>query len=133
MTKFITIGIKGEITGMYLDDPGDGVELSDEDWSSVGPGYTYIKGKLIPPAEPTQEEIDAQNDADKRALNISKKDNLLLAATQKIVVWQTKLLMGRKLTAAESSSLNAWVDYIDGLNEIKADVAVDIEWPSEPN
>lgn len=133
MTKFITIGSKGEITGMYLDDPGGGVELSDEDWASVGPGYTYIKGNLIPPAQPTQEEIDAQDDANKRAFNISKKDSLLLDATQKIVVWQTKLLMGRKLTSAESSSLNIWMDYIDSLNEINADVTVDIEWPSVPN
>lgn len=60
MTKFITVGSDGDITGMYLDDPGGGIELSDEDWSSVGPGYTYIEGKLISPPQLTEEEIKAQ-------------------------------------------------------------------------
>ena len=43
---------------MYLGAPDDSqlapgeaaVALNDEDWRSVGPGYRYIGGKLVPPA-----------------------------------------------------------------------------------
>ena len=57
---------------MYLDAPEESqiepgqavVGLSDEDWRSVGPGYRYIGGKLVPPepvvpAPPTPEQIQA--------------------------------------------------------------------------
>lgn len=55
--KHIKINSVGEVIGMYLDEPEESqiapgessVALSDEDWQSVGPGYRYIGGKLVPP------------------------------------------------------------------------------------
>ena len=55
--KHIKINSVGAIIGMYLDEPEgsqlapgeSSVALSDEDWQSVGPGYRYIGGKLVPP------------------------------------------------------------------------------------
>lgn len=55
--KHIKINSVGEVIGMYLDAPDEpqitpgetAVALSDEDWHSVGPGYRYIRGKLVPP------------------------------------------------------------------------------------
>ncbi|MFA9341797.1 tail fiber assembly protein [Escherichia coli] len=49
-----------------------------------------------------------------------------------MVVWQTKLLMGRKLTTDETASLNAWMDYIDAVTEIDSSSATDICWPEMP-
>ena len=55
--KHIKINSVGEVIGMYLDvpeesqvSPGETAHaLSDEDWQSVGPGYRYIGGELVPP------------------------------------------------------------------------------------
>ncbi|WP_244587057.1 tail fiber assembly protein [Escherichia coli] len=60
------------------------------------------------------------------------KQFLLDEATQRITIWQTKLLMGRKLTDDESASLNAWMDYIDEVAKTKAVTAPDIVWPTPP-
>ncbi|QII37523.1 hypothetical protein G3M83_07340 [Rouxiella badensis] len=58
--KFITVGSDGNITGMYLTDPGNGVAVSDDDWTSIGPGYKCIDGKIIEPAIASgQEQLDA--------------------------------------------------------------------------
>ena len=56
--KHIKINSVGEVIGMYLDAPDDSQitpgetahALSDEAWVSVGPGYRYIGGKLVPPS-----------------------------------------------------------------------------------
>ena len=61
-----------------------------------------------------------------------KKQSLMDAANQKISVWQTKLLMGRKLTETEMGQLNLWMDYIDVLDAIDPSDAPEIEWPVEP-
>ncbi|HGY5183797.1 TPA: tail fiber assembly protein, partial [Citrobacter braakii] len=69
-------------------------------------------------------ELVAEAEAEKRAR--------IDAATSRIVVWQTKLLMGRKLTDDEFASLNAWMDYIDALTAIDISTAPDIEWLTPP-
>lgn len=48
----------------------------------------------------------------------TEKNQRLAVAQQKIVIWQTKILMGRTLTEAESTQLNAWIDYIDAVTSI---------------
>ena len=55
--KHIKINSVGEVIGMYLGAPDDSQlapgeaahALNDADWRSVGPGYRYIGGKLVPP------------------------------------------------------------------------------------
>ncbi|ECF2231911.1 phage tail protein, partial [Salmonella enterica subsp. enterica serovar Kentucky] len=61
-----------------------------------------------------------------------KKNGLLLFATNKIIVWQTKLLMGRTLTDKEKSQLDKWMDYIDGLSAIDVTKSPNIDWPEQP-
>lgn len=70
---------------------------------------------------------------DYKALAENDKQTLVDQATQAITVWQTKLLMGRKLSDKESASLNAWMDYIDVLNDTDLSDAPDVQWPARPS
>ncbi|MEG5771933.1 tail fiber assembly protein, partial [Enterobacter roggenkampii] len=89
-------------------------------------GWNYDGKEFTPPPEPekTHEELVAEADAEKQ----SRLDY----AAGKIVVWQTKLLMGRKLTTDETASLNAWMDYIDAVTVIDTETAPEITWPEKP-
>ena len=101
------------------------VELAEETPCSVG--WNYDGKEFTPPPEPekTHEELIAEADAEKQ----SRLDY----ASSKIVIWQTKLLMGRKLTTDETASLNAWMDYIDAVTVIDTETAPDaINWPPLP-
>ena len=93
-----------------------------------GIGWSYAEGVFTAPDIPepvkSRAELVAQAEAEKRAR--------IDAATSRIVVWQTRLLMGRKLTDTESVSLNAWMDYIDAVTAIDTSTAPDINWPVPP-
>lgn len=110
---------KGELFSEFVT-----VELNDDSVASVG--WSYDGKEFTPPPEPekTHEELIAEADAEKQYR--------LDYASSKIVVWQTKLLMGRKLTTDETASLNAWMDYIDAVTVIDTETAPDIEWPVSP-
>ena len=105
---------------------GDGDQMIIETVDGCGIGWTYAGGEFIPPpvADLDPSELIANADAEKQ--------NRLSYATNKIVVWQTKLLMGRTLTDSESAKLNAWMDYIDAVQAIDTSTAPDIEWPVSP-
>ncbi len=112
----------------YLEKPDDLVEMNIEEYRNFWncpAGYYQIfdeKGprlELIPPP-------------DYQAIATSERKSLLDEATQAITVWQTKLLMGRKLSDAETESLNAWMDYIDVLNDTNISDAPNIHWPIKP-
>lgn len=61
-----------------------------------------------------------------------EKQTRLTTAQQSISLLQTKLLLGRKLTDAETARLNAWMDYIDAVTAIDTSTAPDINWPVAP-
>lgn len=113
--------------------PSGAVEVSAEDFAKAmnrRPGETFTVSAegsvtVIPVPAPTQEQHIAQAEAYKKSL--------LNDATQKIAIWQTKLLMGRKLTDDESAILDAWMDYIDEVTATKTATAPDIEWPPTPS
>lgn len=63
----------------------------------------------------------------------SQRDQLLAEANTKIVIWQTKLLAGRTLSAGDSAMLNAWLDYNDALDALEIDNAPNIDWPMMPS
>lgn len=114
--------------------PGEGftvIELADD--SRVQAGYHYVDGEFIapPPPEPLPEEAAALLER-KRQGNMAMKQSLIDKASQRISVWQTKLLLGRKLTASELAQLNAWLDYLDILDALDADTSDDIQWPAQP-
>ena len=106
--------------------PDSGVAIPVAD--GVGIGWLYADGVFTAPDIPepvkSHDELVAEAEAEKRAR--------IDAATSRIVVWQTKLLMGRKLTDGESASLNAWMDYIDAVTAIDTSTAPDINWPTPP-
>ncbi|WP_411369715.1 tail fiber assembly protein [Citrobacter braakii] len=105
---------------------GDGDQMIIETVDGCGIGWTYAGGEFIPPpvADQYPAELIASADAEKQ--------NRLSYATNKIVVWQTKLLMGRTLTDSESAKLNAWMDYIDAVQAIDTSTAPDVIWPEPP-
>lgn len=113
---------------LYANKPSDLVEISTEDylaWCNPPEGYCQVfdeKGPRLEELPPT----------DHQAIAESNRKGLLDEATQSITVWQTKLLMGRKLTDAETVSLNAWMDYIDVLNDTDISDAPDVQWPTKP-
>lgn len=105
---------------------GDGDQMIIETVDGCGIGWTYAGGEFIPPPVADQDPAELIASAD------AEKQNRLSYATNKIVVWQTKLLMGRTLTDSESAELNAWMDYIDAVQAIDTSTAPDINWPESP-
>ncbi|KAF6661246.1 tail fiber assembly protein [Enterobacteriaceae bacterium EKM102V] len=100
------------------------------DENPAAPGYSYVKGVFAAPP-PAAEDL-AEKKQQALEDNIALKSMLISQATTAITVWQTKLLVGRKLTDGESKSLNAWLDYIDLLNAIDANTPEAIKWPDKP-
>lgn len=103
-------------------DTGEVVETNNP----VAIGWSYSDGVFSPPPvpEPSQADLVARAEQEQTAL-------LEVAAT-KIVIWQTKLLAGRKLSESESAQLNIWLDYIDAVTAIDTSDAPDISWPEIP-
>ncbi|MEI9543039.1 tail fiber assembly protein [Citrobacter braakii] len=118
--------------GSYESIPAGAIGVSEDEYRKAmgrAPGSTFSVDDsgivtVIPAPEPTREQYIAQAE--------THKQFLLEESRQKITVWQTKLLMGRKLTDGESASLNAWIDYIDAVTAIDTSTAPDISWPTPP-
>ncbi|WP_312837182.1 tail fiber assembly protein [Pantoea sp.] len=107
--------------------PDDLTEISDENYNEFfGPpeGYYSVFDEQGP-------RIEKIPEPDYVAIAEEQRDSLLAEATTAITVWQTKLLMGRKLTADETEKLNAWMDYIDVLNDTDLSDAPDVRWPTK--
>ena len=94
---------------------------------SVGIGWSYSDSTFTAPLVPTPSREELVTSAEQT------KSVLLDAATAKIVVWQTKLLVGRKLTDSETAQLNSWLDYIDAVTAIDTSIAPNLEWPALPS
>ena len=45
-------------------------------------------------------------------------------------MWQTKILVGLKLSDSETAALHAWLSYSDALNALDI-TAPDIQWPEK--
>lgn len=118
--------------GSYESIPAGAIDVSEGEYRKAmgrAPGSSFSVDDsgivtVIPVPEPTRKQYIARADAHKQFL--------LEESRQKITVWQTKLLMGRKLTDDESASLNAWIDYIDAVTAIDTSTAPDISWPTHP-
>lgn len=137
--KYITVDSVGNIMGMYLSEEDiptvSGIttaELSDEDWQSVGPGYTYVNGALIAPAPKTLEEILAEQNAEKIAVNTAKKAELIAAATDRISVLQDAVDLDMA-TDSETAALPLWKKYRVLLSRIDANTSDDVVCPEAPS
>lgn len=116
-------------TGVW---PEDGTEVNEDDYlrfayppegKMCAPG-TDGQPVLVDVPAPTQEQLIVTADA--------KRTALLANVAPAIAVWQTKLLMGRKLTTGENKALGAWLDYSDALTALDIQAAPDINWPEPP-
>lgn len=133
LNSFIPVEWKED--GTYNDEtwPADAVLATDEEvaayWKQTPP-----EGKQPGSANGRPAWVDIPPLSAEQVITLAKekKETLLRAATSKIVVWQTKLLMGRKLTAEETEHLNAWMDYIDAVTAVDTSTAPGIEWPEMP-
>ena len=76
-------------------------------------------------------DTEAQHSAAVEAAE-ARRQSLIDAAIASISMVQLKLQAGRNLTQAETTRLNAVLDYIDAVEAIDTSNAPDIEWPVSP-
>lgn len=108
--------------------PDDLKEISEDDYNAFfNPpiGFGGIFDEKGPRVEKLPEPDYLSNAENQRQI-------LLSEVAPAISVWQTKLMLGRKLTEEESASLNAWIDYSDSLDSLDLKNAPDIKWPTKP-
>ncbi|MGR6061138.1 tail fiber assembly protein [Escherichia coli] len=114
--------------------PADAVEVSDEiaaTFMTVTPPTGKMLGAVegqpvwtdIPPL--TQEQLIVAADVEKQTRIDAA--NAYMNGKQ----WPGKAAMGR-LTDAEKTQYNAWLDYLDALELVDTSGAPDIEWPTPP-
>lgn len=89
-------------------------------------GWYYEKGKFSPPTQPPKTHDELLREAE------AQRQSLIDAAMASISLIQLKLRAGRNLNDAETTRLNAVLDYIDAVEETDTSTAPDIEWPSPP-
>ncbi len=91
-----------------------------------GIGWAYSDGVFTAPPTPERSHDELVADAEQ------KKQSLIDAAMVNISVIQLKLQAGRKLTQAETTRLNAVLDYIDAVTATDTSTAPDVIWPELP-
>lgn len=106
--------------------PEDAVDVSDEIVAEYNDQYPPGKTRAAVDGMPGWVDITPPTKEETIQANTNIRDYRISDATSKITVWQTKLLIGRKLTDDEMSQLNMWLDYIDALT------VVDLENPVWP-
>lgn len=117
-----------EVLNKAAEEHGDITEIKAEDYAAFfdpPEGYYGVFDEKGP-------RIEKLPEPDYVAIAENEKQALIDNATTAIVVWQTKLMMGRKLTDKETSSLNAWMDYIDELNATDTSTAPNVFFPEKP-
>ncbi len=101
------------------------INLSDIS-EQPGIGWVYSDGRFTAP--PTQERSHDELVADAE----QKKQSLIDTAMASISLIQLKLQAGRNLTQAETTRLNAVLDYIDAVTATDTSTAPDVNWPAFP-
>ena len=76
-------------------------------------------------------DTEAQHSAAVDATSIARQ-SLIDAAMASISLIQLKLQAGRKLMQAETTRLNAVLDYIDAVTATNTSTAPDVIWPELP-
>ncbi|MBD3099420.1 tail fiber assembly protein [Escherichia coli] len=89
-------------------------------------GWYYEKGKFSPPTQPPKTHDELLREAE------AQRQSLIDAAMASISLIQLKLRAGRKLTQAETTRLNAVLDYIDAVTATDISTAPDVIWPELP-
>ena len=91
-----------------------------------GIGWAYSDGVFTAPLPPERSHDELVADAEQ------KKQSLIDTAMASISLIQLKLQAGRNLTQAETTRLNAVLDYIDAVTATDTSTAPDVNWPAFP-
>lgn len=119
----------------YLDQfnesiPEDALEIIQEDYDALFEGQA--NGQMIvtgSDGKPALQEKSLPSHDVLVSLAEQNRQSLINSAMQSVSALQLKLQAGRKLTADETSKLNAVLDYIDAVNAVNVSTAPEIEWP----
>ncbi|EKE0004989.1 tail fiber assembly protein [Escherichia coli] len=121
---------RGEI--VYNTETGDAKEITapgdyPENTTTIAPLTPYDKWD----GEKWMTDTEAQHGAEVEAAE-AQRQSLINAAMASISLIQMKLQAGRKLTQAETTRLNAVLDYIDAVTVTDTSTAPDVIWPELP-
>ncbi|EHR8019919.1 tail fiber assembly protein [Escherichia coli] len=117
---------------VYSTENGRKVTISDigeypENTTTIAPLTPYDKWD----GEKWVTDTEAQHSAAVDAAE-AQRQSLINAAMASISLIQLKLQAGRKLTQAETTRLNAVLDYIDAVTATNTSTAPDVIWPELP-
>lgn len=120
----------GEV--VYSTETGDTKEITvpgdyPENTTTIAPLTPYDKWD----GEKWVTDTEAQHSAAVDAAE-AQRQSLIDAAMASISLIQLKLRAGRKLTQAETTRLNAVLDYIDAVTATDTSTAPDVIWPELP-
>lgn len=121
---------RGEI--IYSTETGESKEITapgdyPENTTTIAPLTPYDKWD----GEKWVTDTEAQHSAAVDAAE-AQRQSLIDAAMASISLIQLKLQAGRKLTQAETTRLNAVLDYIDAVTATDTSTAPDVIWPELP-
>ena len=121
---------RGEV--VYSTETGDTKEITvpgdyPENTTTIAPLTPYDKWD----GEKWVTDTEAQHSAAVEAAE-AQRQSLIDAAMASISLIQLKLQAGRKLTQAETTRLNAVLDYIDAVTATATSTAPDVIWPEPP-
>lgn len=121
---------RGEI--IYSTETGESKEITalgdyPENTTTIAPLTAYDKWD----GEKWVTDTEAQHGAAVDAAE-AQRQSLINAAMASISLIQLKLQAGRKLTQAETTRLNAVLDYIDAVTATDTSTAPDVIWPELP-
>ncbi|HAW8064602.1 TPA: tail fiber assembly protein [Escherichia coli] len=121
---------RGEI--VYNTETGESKEITalgdyPENTTTIAPLTPYDKWD----GEKWVTDTEAQHNAAVDAAE-AQRQSLIDAAMASISLIQLKLQAGRKLTQAETTRLNAVLDYIDAVTATDTSTAPDVIWPELP-
>ncbi|EFH3209688.1 tail fiber assembly protein [Escherichia coli] len=117
---------------VYSTETGEKVTISDigdypENTTTIAPLTPYDKWD----GEKWVTDTEAQHSAALDAAE-AQRQSLIDASMSSISLIQLKLQAGRKLTQAETTRLNAVLDYIDAVTVTDTSTAPDVIWPELP-
>ncbi|EIY7986814.1 tail fiber assembly protein [Escherichia coli] len=121
---------RGEI--IYSTETGESKEITalgdyPENTTTISPLTPYDKWD----GEKWETDTEAHHGAAVEAAE-AQRQSLIDAAMASISLIQLKLNAGRKLTQAETTRLNAVLDYIDAVTATNTSTAPDVIWPELP-
>ena len=121
---------RGEV--VYSTETGDTKEITvpgdyPENTTTIAPLTPYDKWG----GEKWVTDTEAQHSAALDAAE-AQRQSLINAAMASISLIQLKLRAGRKLTQAETTRLNAVLDYIDAVTATDTSTSPDVIWPELP-